>query len=442
MASSWITLSRYALGAILLASSVIAQSDEDPFRKWAAVHALPVATLESGGDFSDLRPLRSLVGNARVVALGEPTHGAHEPLAFRNRLIRFLVEQMGFTAIALESGFPESWTVDSFVGGGPGDADGVTRDGLSNGFDRFVENRELIQWMRDYNAAAPSAHHRKIRFYGIDLTAGGRVSGPRRSIDFALAFLARANPAEAERIRASLAAVLPQPDDDHFGSLTQPQLAALESSVPAIAAVMATNRASLIAHSSAEEYRWALHNLDVVGQLAKHFHVTVPSAAMRDAGPAIMARDRAMAENVQWALENEGPGGRILVFAHNNHVMNWTEDGGIWAGVREKPLMMGALLRRAYGTDLVIIATSSAGASAGLPRPEPIQDSIDSALARVGHATMVLDLRPARRSAAVFAWLSRQRPIHANISTHDLITPSTAADAFFFVEGLTPALTK
>lgn len=49
-----------------------------------------------------------MIGKARVVALGEPMHGAHEPMAFRNRLIRFVVEQMGFTAVALESGFTES----------------------------------------------------------------------------------------------------------------------------------------------------------------------------------------------------------------------------------------------------------------------------------------------------------------------------------------------
>src|SRR6266702_8865443 len=59
---------------------------------------------------------------AHVVAFGEPMHGAHEPLAFRNRLFRFLVERMGFTAIALESGFTESTSARPFIEGGEGDA--------------------------------------------------------------------------------------------------------------------------------------------------------------------------------------------------------------------------------------------------------------------------------------------------------------------------------
>jgi erythromycin esterase len=425
-------------------SSTIAHCEESSFTKWAAAHALPVATLDSA-DFSDLLPLRSVVGTARVVALGEPTHGAHEPLAFRNRLVRFLVEQMGFTAIALESGFTESRGVDSFVvGDGRNDAQSVALHGLTSGFGRLVENRDLIQWMRDYNTNASPAGHRRIHFYGIDLPAGGRVSGPRRAIDYALAYLARVDSAQADKLRG-LSGSLPRSDDNEFGSLSQTALAELDSSIAATAKSMAMNRDSLITHSSAAEYRWALHNLEVARQLAQGFRVTPPEAgndaSMRDAGPAIAARDHAMAENVRWAVENEGPNGRVIVFAHNGHVMNWKQDGGIWADIREKPLMMGSHLRRAYGKSLLIIATSSATASAGLPTPEPIGDSIDEALARVGLPTMILDLRTARQSTGAFAWLSTQHPLHSNISTHDLITPSTAVDVFFFVDRLTPALT-
>ena len=94
---------------------------------------LPVATVDPQANESDLLPLESAIGAARVVALGEPTHGVHEPLAFRNRLFRFLVERMGFTAIALESGFTESISARSFIEGGEGDAETAARTGLSGG---------------------------------------------------------------------------------------------------------------------------------------------------------------------------------------------------------------------------------------------------------------------------------------------------------------------
>jgi erythromycin esterase len=186
------------LSIILLVYSAIAHCGDDGFAKWAAIHSLPVTTVESSSNDSDLLPLQSSIGTARVVALGEPMHGAHEPLAFRNRLFRFLVERMGFTAIALESGFTESISARSFIEGSEGDAETAARTGLS-WQSPYSENRELIQWMRDYNVAAPSAGRRKIRLYGIDTTAGGRKSGPWLVIDSALTFLSRADPTIAQK---------------------------------------------------------------------------------------------------------------------------------------------------------------------------------------------------------------------------------------------------
>ena len=94
---------RSGLGLLLLLNSAIAYCGEEALANWAATHAFQVTTVDPASNDSDLLRLESAIGTARVVALGEPMHGAHEPPAFRNRLFRFLVEQMGFTAIALAS---------------------------------------------------------------------------------------------------------------------------------------------------------------------------------------------------------------------------------------------------------------------------------------------------------------------------------------------------
>jgi len=363
-------------------------------------------------------------------------HGAHEPMAFRNRLFRFLVEQLGFTGIAIEVGFTDSSSVDSFVGGGPGEAQSVLPSGLGS----YAENRELIQWMRDHNAAAAAAGHRRIRYYGADLARGGGIGGPRLALDYALAYLSRADAAEAERIRSSLGDTLPPADDREFGMLPQPALAELDGTIPKIAKAMAQNRRGLIAHSSVEEYRWALRNLEVARELSRCFHVTTPKSFkdIRYSAPVMNCRDRAMADNVQWIVGNEGPNGRVLVFAHNGHVMNGKEESRRMAQVRDKPFMMGFHLRHAFGKHLLIIAMSSPTTSAGLPTPHPAEDGIDDALARVGLPRLFLDLRMARQDPAALAWLSRQHPLFGE--TNSLITPSTAVDAFFFVNRLTPAM--
>lgn len=436
------TAARSGLSTILLAYSAIAHCGEDAFAKWAATHALPVTTVESASNDSDLLPLQSAIGTARIVALGEPMHGAHEPLTFRNRLFRFLVERMGFTAIALESGFTESISARAFIEGGEGDAETAARTGLGIGLSRYPETRELLQWMRDYNAAASAAGHRKIRLYGIDITAGGRKNGPWLAIDSALTFLSRADPTAAQKMRHSLSDSLSGIDAREFGSLPAAAQAEFVTSMRAIAKAMRESRKSLIAGSSEDEYRWALHNLDVARQLAKCLPITPPpKASMSLWARATACRDSGMAENVQWAFENEGPQGRLLVFAHNGHVMSAKEDGRRMATVREKPSMMGLHLRRAYGKDLYIIAMVGAITSGGLLTAKLLEEgSIESTLAGVGLPLMFLDVRMARQNKEALTWLSTRRSVNANVSSQGLITLSTAVDAFLFVNTLTPAI--
>jgi len=75
-----------------------------PFREWAHDHVHPITSVdEDAHDGADLRTLSDIIGAAQVVAFGEPIHGGHEPLAMRNRLIRYGVTRLGFTAVALET---------------------------------------------------------------------------------------------------------------------------------------------------------------------------------------------------------------------------------------------------------------------------------------------------------------------------------------------------
>jgi len=213
----------------VLTDAASAQPPMDRFGKWAIARAIPLRTLEPDGEVSDLSPLKTVVGAARIVALGESTHGAHEPLAFRNRLVRFLVEQMGFTAIALETGFIESRAIERFVAGGPGELRGVVRDGMSWGFGRFPENEELIDWVRTYNVNP--MHHRKVRFYGVDLSGAknGAFSDARRAIDYPLKFLAQASSADAERVQQTLRPCLEKFSTAGYSGLTPSQRESLAS---------------------------------------------------------------------------------------------------------------------------------------------------------------------------------------------------------------------
>lgn len=428
------------LGVFLLLYSLTGWCGDEVFQRWAALHAVPLASAEHPADGSDLAPLGERIGSARVVAFGEAQHATHELLAMRNRLFRFLVERMGFSAIALESGFTESAYARPYLERGEGDARTAATIGLSAGLDAYAENIELLQWVRDYNAAARRAGRPGIHLYGIDITAGGRQSGPWRAVDRALTYLALVDPTRAQAIRSTSTARLPRSDGPAFGPLSAGAQRDLESSIDALRKALMKNRATLIARSSGSDYRWAVHDIAVARQLARCLPVTPGGQVKASAWiPAVLCRDGAMAENVKWALDNEGSRGRLLVFGANEHVMSWSQDGRRLADASEKPAMMGAHLRRFYGEDLYVIASTFATASPELGTPIASERSLDRELAPLHQPHLFLDLRSARNDRDVLSRLSVPQGLGPNLAAEIRLTPATAFDALFFTERLTPA---
>jgi erythromycin esterase-like protein len=168
-----------------------------------------------------LRPLRGaaaddaeLVGRiaaGRLALLGEASHGTHEFYAERAELTKRLVTEHGFTAIVVEADWPDAWRVNRYIRGRSDDADA---DGALSGFERFptwmwrnTVVRELVEWLRGHNAAAPRS--RQVGFYGMDLYS---LYGSVRAV---LEYLERSDPEAARRARARYACF------DHFGEDSQ-----------------------------------------------------------------------------------------------------------------------------------------------------------------------------------------------------------------------------
>src|SRR5438045_2077598 len=156
--------------------------------EWLRENMVRLRTLE---DYAELEPLRDIVGDARVVAIGEPTHRVHEFYQIRHLVTRFLVAKMGFTGFVMESGFPEGWAVDDWVLGGDGDLDPLLRTGITYHMGQCAEMREQLSWMRHHNLT----HDRKIRFYGMDLPDSS--ASPLPGVLAVLSFLDDTDPAYA-----------------------------------------------------------------------------------------------------------------------------------------------------------------------------------------------------------------------------------------------------
>lgn len=129
---------------------------------WVAHHATPLNTFDPAAPPDDLAPLRSSIGDAEIVGLGESVHGASEEEALKHRTLRFLVERMGFRSIAWE----EQWTVgievNDYIRTGKGDLD-VLMSQMSGQW-QTRETESVLRWLRDYNQGRDD----KVSFFGVE----------------------------------------------------------------------------------------------------------------------------------------------------------------------------------------------------------------------------------------------------------------------------------
>ena len=157
-------------------------------------------------------PLMALVGNARLVLLGEATHGTREFYRTRAEITKRLILEKGFTAVAVEADWPDAYRVNRYVQGRS--RDGTAREALSD-FQRFPlwmwRNREVlafIEWLREANDRQNSGRA-KVGFYGLDLYS------LHASIGAILGYLDKVDPDAARRARSRYGCF------DHFGEDTQ-----------------------------------------------------------------------------------------------------------------------------------------------------------------------------------------------------------------------------
>src|SRR5262245_34611896 len=143
---------RLGLPAALLslAPLVQAQAPADPSVEWIRAHAIPFSTSEAGNGFDDLAGLENVIGDARIVALGEPTHGTHEVFQLKHRLLECLVERHGFSIFSIEANMPEAYALDAYVNGGEGDPRQLIA-GMYGWPSDTEEMLPMVEWMRAWN---------------------------------------------------------------------------------------------------------------------------------------------------------------------------------------------------------------------------------------------------------------------------------------------------
>lgn len=268
--------------------------------------------------------LAQALGGARLIGVGEATHGSHEDAAAKAAIIKGLVESGAVRTVYLEVNSNGGRELDSFIQGEPGDA--AERVRTAQIFKVFKSRAlaELIGWLRDWNETAATP----VRIYGIDCQA----TAPDALL--ALETLRRLDPAEANRLAAALAPIT----STEAQALRFPMLIKSLSSAQLQQAMSGLEvlRNALERHAGTEDARYAALT---AWQGLKAFEMeTADGKITGDVAEYYSRRDVFMAENI---LNGPGQGAGVF-WAHNTHVV-----GGVPAGTSY--VTTGARLRKAMG---------------------------------------------------------------------------------------------
>ncbi|GGM82985.1 erythromycin esterase [Lentzea pudingi] len=296
-----------------------------------------------------------------LLGFGEPTHLEHAHSWVRNELFEQLAG-LGFRSIALESCRIRGLGVNDYVHGGPGDLDTVMKEGFSHTFgENWPANRELVQWMREYNA--DKAPEERLSFYGFDFqTETASAPSPRPYLEHARDYL-------GEDVDLTI-------DDEKWGRdeaiLYSEQSPGQSEEAVRLREVGVGLLKRLHERRSTDEawYRAETHLTAGLSLLRYHREAAEPNPLGVRLNRLCQMRDGVMARNLLEIRRAEAAKGPTFVFAHNAHLQR-TNSSMEMAGERVEWFSAGALVAPILGdTYTVIGGTLGRNDSIGLGEPD------------------------------------------------------------------------
>jgi protein-L-isoaspartate(D-aspartate) O-methyltransferase len=279
--------------------------------------------------------------DARVVLLGEASHGTSEFYRARAMITRRLIEAHGFNIVAVEADWPDAAAIDRHV------RFRRHRRMADPPFSRFPtwmwRNQEVegfVGWMRDHNRFRPD--DRRAGFYGLDLYS---LNASMRAV---IDYLERVDPEAAAVARARYGCLMPwSREPQAYGRMALTRgYSQCESAVAEMLTELLRLRLEEDAHDGLELFD-AQQNARLVQDAEAYYRVMYYGSA-----ESWNLRDRHMFETLQAVLEHKGPEAKAVVWAHNSHIgdARFTE-----MGVAREELNIGQLCRQAWGRDAALI---------------------------------------------------------------------------------------
>lgn len=331
--------------------------------------------------------------DARIVLLGEATHGTHEFYAARAAITRRLIERHGFNLVAVEGDWPDIARIDDYV------RHSARRPRAGDAFARFptwmwrnAEVQAFADWLRQHNQALPEQRRASMR--GLD------VYSMKESIHAVVAYLAEHAPEETDEAKRRYGCLTPWQDEPQaYGhAVMRGGLATCEDTLVEQLGELLRRRMELIAQDG-EAYFDAEQNARIVRAAERYYR-----AMYRGAVESWNLRDRHMFDTLQLLMAHTREA-RAVVWAHNSHVGNADATAMGWQG----EFNIGELVRKAYGEQAVLIgfgtdrgtvaAASDWGAEMDVMQVRPARaDSWEGAFRGTGVARSLTDWRGSKHT--------------------------------------------
>ncbi len=313
--------------------------------------------IDAPGGVPPREALDELIGDARIVLIGESSHGTHEFYEARAQITKWLIEEKGFCAVAAEADWPDAYRANRYVRG-LGDDTGA--DEALSGFERFpawmwrnTVVRDFVDWLRGRNRR--SGAQRQAGFYGLDLYS------LHRSMHEVIAYLDRVDPKAAARARERYGCFDHTSADDGqaygyaaaFGAGPSCEREAVEQLVEIQRnALEYARRDGLLAE---DDLFYAERNAQTVRDAEVYYRAMFSGRVN-----SWNLRDQHMADTLEALLNHldrhrDAPPARIVVWAHNSHV----GDARATEVSADGQLTLGQLARQRFGDRARLIGFST-----------------------------------------------------------------------------------
>ena len=358
------------------------------------------------GDHNDYDALMLIIGDARLVLLGEASHGTHEFYRERARITERLIKEKNFTAVAVEADWPSAYRVNRYVRGMSNDVSAT--EALAD-FKRFptwmwrnADVLDFIGWLREHNDAleSPGKH---VGFYGLDLYS---LNSSTRAV---LDYLDKVDPQAAQRARYRYGCF------DHFSenieaygyaasfrlstSCEQQVIDELIDLRQQFAAYMRQD-----GNAAMDEFFYAEQNARLVKNAEEYYRSMFQSRVS-----SWNLRDRHMVETLDALikhLDRQDQHSKIVLWAHNSHL----GDARATQMGQGGELNVGQLVRERYNQEAVLVGftthhgtvTAASGWDSGAERKHvrpALSNSYESLLHETGLPSFMLPLRNSKASS-------------------------------------------